>query len=328
MVIAIIGVLIALLLPAVQAAREAARRTQCKNQMRQLALAAHIYESTTKQFPPMVSPASWSYAALILPYYEGKTQFDQIDFDQTFRHVNNEHVLELELPFLKCPSASQVQIMNVNLPGVSGTQQQESTLANHYLAVTGAKDDIDNACPDDYFFPMGGCGSSNSVRGWNAVNGVVFPFSKTKHREITDGTSNTYLVGELSWWHQDQSRAWYAGSAFSVAYTTAQQVEQKMNAGMITYGGKQIRHPINSHGGNFFEPLPASHPVALPNDISFGSNHPGGTHFALADGSADFVQENIHLGVLLLLASRDDGLISAGQIPVTTTLPPPPGDDR
>src|ERR687897_251000 len=79
-VIAIIGILVALLLPAIQAAREASRRTQCVNQIRQLGLAVLNFESSKKVFPASVNEGSYSYLALTLPYYEGQTIYDQIDF--------------------------------------------------------------------------------------------------------------------------------------------------------------------------------------------------------------------------------------------------------
>ena len=98
-VIAIIGILVALLLPAIQAAREASRRTQCISQIRQLGVAVLNFESANKHFPPAVNDGSFSYLAITLPYYEGQAAYDSIDFARR----PSDNTMPDDVPF-KCPT--------------------------------------------------------------------------------------------------------------------------------------------------------------------------------------------------------------------------------
>lgn len=107
-VIAIIGVLVALLLPAVQAAREAARRMQCTNNMKQIALAVHVYESTHRQFPPaFVSNGDRQHNMLtyILPQLEQQAVYNLYQFDKPWNDAVNTAATEVELHMFRCPSA-------------------------------------------------------------------------------------------------------------------------------------------------------------------------------------------------------------------------------
>jgi prepilin-type N-terminal cleavage/methylation domain-containing protein/prepilin-type processing-associated H-X9-DG protein len=112
-VIAIIGVLVALLLPAIQAARESARRVNCVNKIKQLALAAHNYESAKKRFPPSIlldgsaqPPFRWSIQARVLPYIEQGSLYSGIDFDKDYSSVqfNGALLKATQVPSLICPS--------------------------------------------------------------------------------------------------------------------------------------------------------------------------------------------------------------------------------
>lgn len=116
-VIAIIAILIALLLPAVQQAREAARRIQCKNNLKQLGLAMHNYLSTHSVFPPssvvnpnITSQQPWSGQAFLLPFLEGSNEYNLIDFSVGYHHATNRAAFppggpaQLRIPVLMCPS--------------------------------------------------------------------------------------------------------------------------------------------------------------------------------------------------------------------------------
>ena len=322
-VIAIIGVLVALLLPAVQAAREAARRTSCLNQVRQLGLACHNYTDTIGHFPPSVDTGPYSFLALTLPYYEGKNLHDLIDFTVRWDFAQNEQARSTPLPFLKCPSQTPSEPMIV-FSGTSGFETGvESELRAHYWAVNGAKldpslveEDLEivgsgyNPCPGEEPFEMGACGGQYSSRGGHATNGVMYPVSSIQHRQITDGTSNTFLVGETSWDFGDDVAGWFAGAAFWEEYDE-QAIEWFMgpsgdgywiyNGAHILYGIKQASYDQAKYG---------TPEQAARSEASFGSNHPGGTHFCLADGSGRFVQAEADIVVLKLFANRKDGRIA------------------
>jgi prepilin-type processing-associated H-X9-DG protein len=149
------GVLIALLLPAVQAAREAARRTQCSNNLKQIAIAFHNYHDTYKTFPPAYIPDEngqpmHSWRVLILPFLEYGHLNRQYDFNEPWDSPSNLAVTQQVIPVFQCPSAPEPDPMHTN-----------------YMVITG---------PNTIFDGSKACGI----------------------RDITDGTSNTILVVEVT----------------------------------------------------------------------------------------------------------------------------------
>jgi len=306
-VIAIIGVLVALLLPAIQAARESARRSQCLNQIRQLALAANNFESARGHFPASVDKHPYSYIARILPYIEGKNLQDVIDFTLRWdfqEQTQDTSITENALPFVKCPSQDPVE--GIIIFNLSSFTHGEGTIRGHYYAVNGAK--LNDTCPAEEPFELTSCGTAEyDTRGGHATNGIIYPTSKTRHGQISDGTSNTFLIGEASWDFGESVAGWYAGAAFWEE-REPEYLQWSMSAegtGFWIYNAAQIRYRIKEAA---FEPELA--PVVAPrSDLSFGSQHPGGCHFAMADGSAKFVNEDTELSVLQRLASRHDGQV-------------------
>jgi prepilin-type N-terminal cleavage/methylation domain-containing protein len=277
-VIAIIGVLVALLLPAVQAAREAARRTQCVNQVRQVVLASLLYESNKRRFPSAVDAKGYSYLVHLLPYHEEKSLHDLVDLNLTWEYGQNRVAYETPLPVFKCPSAPPVEPTQVGSAGLY--KGEDSPLRAHYVAVLGAK----NACPSEEGDPYTidslpyGCGT-----GGQATNGVMYLDSNTRFKDITDGASQTLLIGEFSG-RTGLTRTWMVGSA------------DPPNNGWV-YSGKNVFYPMNSTARDDFG-------VAV-SDISFSSLHPGGAHFGSADGGGRFISEDIELRLFKALASRN-----------------------
>ena len=324
-VIAIIGVLIALLLPAVQAAREAARRTQCLNKIRQIALAAHNFENSRGVFPVTTDESTFSYVARIAPFLEEGNVETQIDFELPYNDQFNQNILEgVVVDTLKCPSAPETEVLrSVNDPE---SESIESEQRNHYLAVMGAKGpnpadttvDFENFNPDDFcqssepFEVIGFCPT-----GGLAVNGVINTRDEIGFRRISDGTSNTLLIGEASW-NFGPLLPWYAGvqEIFGLEGSGTGgggggidpfSVRRTIQAGM------NMTSRLNSQGfeaagveGIDLEPGIV---IGDVNDASFGSNHPAVVHFALADASARPFTEDTDLRTLLLLASRNDGFV-------------------
>jgi len=301
-VIAIIGILVALLLPAIQAARESARKAQCLSQIRQLGLAVLNYETAMKRFPPSVDYGSYSFIATSLPYFEGQTVHDIIDFTKR----DDEELRDIQLSFVKCPSQDRVEGMVF----FDGTEEvlTEGTQRGHYYAVNGAKED--ETCPHDTPFDVTSCGPGGKAKkhGLHAINGIMYPFSSVKQRQITDGTSHTFLIAECSWEFGVTVEGWWSGAGFWAGSSdTKDELDATMTKGGDAnwlYNSAQIRWSIRERSNE----AGYTDKVALHNDLSFGSMHPNGCNVCLADGSARFVSENTDLLVLQYLACRHDGM--------------------
>jgi prepilin-type N-terminal cleavage/methylation domain-containing protein len=311
-VIAIIGVLVALLLPAIQAAREAARRSSCLSQIRQLGLAALNFEAANKKFPPSVNTGSYSYLAITLPYYEGQGLYNTINFSVR----PTDETMPYDVAFLKCPSQDKSQPTIEYVQGV-GETTVDSARRGHYFAVNGGK--IDDTCPNREPYEltsctpalqMLACNSSSSARGAHAINGVMYPLSEIKHGQISDGTSNTFLIGEVSWDH-GRGAPWYVGSAeWAGQYDDPARMTWKLTKdgdGLWIHNAAQIRWGLSERSNETDATLRTTPMKACQSDLSFGSRHPGGTHFCLVDGSAKFVNNETDVVVLRSYASRHDG---------------------
>ncbi len=263
-VIAIIAILIALLLPAVQQAREAARRSTCKNQMKQLGLALHNYHDTFNTFPP----GGWSggnqlsYTTQILPYIDQAPLYGTINFS-TPGDSSFDAIAARKLVVMLCPSS------NKEMENGSAT-----LFAQHYLGVQGTV-------------------STTATLGntLTANNGMMFSNSKVNFRDVTDGTSNTFQLGEHSY-HKDLAnsnndgyRKWTRGCAGNTCVSC--KAIRDFGINRAEYNGS------------------SSFTVA-----SFGSNHVGGAHFLMGDGAVRFVSENIDLGVYRNTATANGGEVA------------------
>ncbi len=293
-VIAIIGVLVALLLPAVQAARESARRMQCTNNLKQLVLASLTYHDAVETLP--VSPSARnggnqhdvnhvqrrSWTVSLLPYIEQGTIYDSMDMTIQGNKGINLELIQNNLPSVLCPSDSEAVIPKVTeLSRGQWTQDGDKEVGLiSYAANSG---DHQNATG------RAGQGATNPpYRPWandaidaNSTRGVIsrWNWSASIH-EITDGTSCTYLYGEIV----PSSCLWHAWGLQSWS-TTA--------------------HPLNA----FNREMQESNGLQADQCITFRSVHPGGANFALCDGSVDFVSDDISGVVYRAYASRDFGEI-------------------
>jgi len=270
-VIAIIAILIALLLPAVQAAREAARRSSCKNNLKQIGVAMHNYHDTFNSFPSGVlspdtrrsgcggSTAQFGWTVLILPQMEQNNLYQTLDpTRRTLRDVlcdsGSRNIVQQEMPIYRCPSDDT---------GI--------TVAN-----TAQSMDYGGNCVGNNFF--GGTSNYVGVAGyWDLMiitrpSGPLFRNSSTAFRDIRDGSSNTFLVGER---HSDCSSAVWAGTR---NHTGPGPRGNNYLLGRISI---PFNSGINGRTGN--------------NSCveGFSSPHPGGGHFLFADGSVHFITENI-----------------------------------
>ncbi len=173
-VVAIIAILVALLLPAVQDAREAARRAQCSNHLRQLGLALHLYHSTLKSFPSGViaegddlRDARHSGLALLLPHLEQRALHARYDFDRTWRDEQNAEARSIRIPVFLCPSSGSLVV-------------QEGALSGE---------------PSDYAFSKGPLAYLCRQR---LAGGMFDINSGVRAADIKDGLSHTFAAGEAA----------------------------------------------------------------------------------------------------------------------------------
>lgn len=287
-VITIIGILIALLLPAVQAAREAARRAQCVNNLKQLALALHNYHQTFNLFPINyggngaydATSTGHSWMTGILPYIEQQPLYSQIDFTQPLSNANNTTVSKTPISGFLCPSdSSRTGKMNpvANL-------NDERAITN-YKGCAGA-----NWNWEDYTgvsWPTGRW--PNDPNGLDRGNGLICrngdnqPGNYTSMADIRDGSSNTFAIGECvpswclhTWWY------WFNSC------TATCGIPLNYRKGM---GDAYLVSQYGDWGRNY----------------SFFSQHPGGGNFALCDGSVRYVSDAIDINIYRAMATISGG---------------------
>ncbi len=306
-VIAVVAILIALLLPAVQQAREAARRAQCKSQLKQIALAIHNYESSHTCFPPgqiRIPFASqprvrgWSMYVQLLPYLDQGPLYHQWDFANPLANETNGNTAVI-LPVLVCPSETLAQNPFTKSSGARYA-------LTSYGGNGGTQSHPPAATTGDGIF----AGSGPPITTPLTVQHALVRF-----RDVTDGLSNTLLLGERS--HFDPK--------YDTFFTSGATQNPMGGWGYWAPAGGQFAMtdltmssfaPINYHmpydvanqpgGGGSFD----NSAEAILRMNAFGSRHVGGAQFALADGSARFIGENIDRTVLRALSTRAGGEVA------------------
>jgi prepilin-type N-terminal cleavage/methylation domain-containing protein len=319
-VIAIIAILVALLLPAVQQAREAARRSQCKNNLRQVGLALQNYHSAFQKFPLGVRNqalglgSSWWVG--LLPYLEYGPLYNVYDHNIAscgFTPLNPALTTDTSMPVMLCPSSPlQARVNGVLLPGVNMTMPQYSGIAG--ATNTGAVSGDLLSYSDD-LFPA----TDNSLcclpnlDGRVAAGGVLIPNRCVSIRDITDGSSNTIVVGEISSTVTKSGTSLRVDtgnpSGWAAGTVSTGTPPQLMGPGGFTpafpvFNLTTVRYPIGTQDGG----LPGIHNDGGPNNPLL-SAHSGGTQVLLTDGSVRFLSENMNLETLKYLCTRNDGQV-------------------
>jgi prepilin-type processing-associated H-X9-DG protein len=212
-----------------------------------------------------------------------------------------------EIAFLKCPTQERLEPTQIYDEGLTDTYQiLDTPLRTHYYAVNGAK--LDGACPGLTPYETTACGPQGVSRGSHAINGIMYPFSKVRHSQITDGTSHTFLVAECSWDFSGEVAPWYAGSLFwGGEFDSPEATAWKMSQFGDGFWGENQAHVRYSLLERSYSNTITTD-VARRNELSFGSKHPGGCHFSMADGSTQFVRNETDIIVLRNLACRHDGV--------------------
>jgi prepilin-type processing-associated H-X9-DG protein len=288
-VIAVIGILVALMLPAIQAAREAARRTECENHLKQLAVAFLNFEQSQGAYPSggwglrwlgvperglgRGQPGSWTYQTL--PFIEEQVLFD-LGAGLTGEASKNSHLARLKTP-LKihyCPTRRAVGLY----PYTAASGERPFTFIG--LGNPVAKTDYavnlgdpkSTCCPDE---PSSFAAIDNGTFKYPDLanhSGISFAFSKVRAQQVTDGTSHTYMLGE-KYLNPDMY-------ATGVSYGDDQTLyhghnSDSLRSTSITFGPPRQDRP----GLDLIDP--------------FGSAHSAGCNFAMCDGSVRTIAYDI-----------------------------------
>jgi len=288
-VIAIIGVLVGLLLPAVQQAREAARRMSCSNNIRQVSMAALNYESSYKVLPPGWNTHGTFWSAMILPQIEQSSLFSTLVFAESGvgnwdnPASPNYRACQTQIPLFQCPSCP-------------------------YLA-PAAYNGIERRVPVSYRVNGGSRVSSDDASTRTTVNTqsfeernldcAMFGCSKIRLRDFVDGLSRTVLFGESrtdpTFGKDGQGMDWWAFGG--------PQVDP-----CLCDGSSPGTEFTEAAGSMFMQPntavlTPAANGYLM--EVAFGSFHVGGTMFGKADGSVIFVSDNTDIKVIRATGSRN-----------------------
>lgn len=325
-VIAIIGVLIALLLPAIQAAREAARRTQCINNVKQIALATHNYHDSRKELPPSrVADGNLTFMALILDYMEAnqiRGLWDKMrgDFGCFYDQTLQARTASVEAYI--CPSQYHenraILVPKIPEDGHSGHDRGDPEVPGTAVGYMGAIADYRPVGASTCSFMNPASANPSALLNYqqqadsafahlmdgpvpqiNRSSGLILGGSSGKRvlgwrgatslKHITDGTSQTLLVGEVGRGRSESGHA-YNGDHFPYEFIGSRANGNKgfcQRCDLPPKPAQQANEPNENFG-----------------DIGFGGNHPGTTVFAMCDASVQPISRDIDLNVLDYMATR------------------------
>ncbi len=302
-VIAIIGILTGLLLPAVQAAREAARRMSCQNNLKQAALAMANYESAFRVFPSSYvantrhpsrdddtfdAPNGFAWGALILPFMEQTNLQQQLDFRFPCWDAVQGDAIRTRLPTYLCPSSTRLDSL-VTVRNESG-QTLASFGRSTYVANAGQEE------------PWG-----HRVEDYHQVaDGPLYRNSRTRVGDVTDGLSNTVFLGEHEPDLSDKTWVGVVPGAMVCPNNTARFPMAACDRGATL---------VNVHSGPStaeIDPELGFAPIHPPNSplahvCQMYSSHTGGANVTMGDGSVHFISAGIHQPTWAALSSRAKG---------------------
>ncbi len=292
-VIAIIGILVALLLPAVQAAREAARRTQCTNQMKQIGLAVHNYHDIRKKLPPSrICDGQATWAWLILPYMEEQSLYDLWDLSEGCYYDLPQQVYQQVVEDYICPSQEHEGLLKSLAHGHPHSHSEPDIIApiGDYGPVlfSSCVAPPSGSSTQRHYEQMDGAIVPGKIPGGGIPRKVVDYDSYTSFRKITDGTTQTLLIGHFS---------------------------KQTAEGRHIFGGG---NPAGQPAGSLY-PFSQS-----PEETGFGGPHPGIVLFTMVDASVQPIPRDVDPNVVDRMVTRAAGDVYQLDGVAETCAPPPP----
>lgn len=334
-VIAIIAILISLLLPAVQQAREAARRTQCSNRLKQLGLALHNYHDVHGVFPAgyyswptsngsgpasaLIDPLTWDggpgwgWGTALLPFIDQAPLASQLSGNLPIWDASHADAIATKLSTFLCPSSSggdeEFTVRDAAGDPLSVAGQPVSLGRSHYVASHGQEScwgECGAALTGDIFTDIYTSATTTvTINGdvSKVADGPFYRNSKTRFRDITDGTSNTIFLGEHSSALSEKTWVGVVPSAFThPAFTSPENGPDAAATLTLVHAGP-------SGGELDITGFPIIHPVNFPTYHvgQMYSQHIGGGQICLGDGSVRFISEFVDLLLWAELSSIGEG---------------------
>ncbi len=314
-VIAIIAVLIGLLLPAVQKVREAANRSQCLNNLKQMGLALHHYHDTYNSFPPgfiaQTPPGAgqymshqqsdytpgWSLFALMLPYIEQGNLGNLIDTRLPILHANNRAGRETLIKLYVCPSDSAPRLIDLT---DSGQTSWTAPNTYSYPPPTSSLTVLGQASVCSYAGCLGTMGYEEQP-----FSGVFHRNSQVRIADITDGTSNTVGLGERTSRFSENS---WVGPVWQQE-TVYAKTAPRYNGAQPSFQCRATPTAVLVHVR--ITSLQPNHPDNSPG--SFFSSHSGGAQFLNMDGSSRFISSSVSIENYRAVCSRNGGEVLSGE---------------
>ena len=323
-VIAIIGVLVSLLLPAVQQAREAARRTQCKNNLKQLGLALHNYLDVANQFPPsnmqlkgvengnLSDNYAWGWLAMVSPYLDQGNLYNSLNMSLPLYDPNNGNKISVPNQQAAGTIVSTLLCPSDVARSVSSDYGVKALAPTNYAVCTGTG--MDQPSPQ--------LGSQYNT------DGMFYAFSRVSTANVTDGLSNTVAVSECLLGTSTENvfgpmpsggphriYAWLVSSPLSDAACAAPDAwNLQNNKGFLWLSG-ELRISAYNH---YYGPNPGAWDCISelpPTYDTYGwhaarSQHTGGVNVTMGDGSGRFISNNIDLKLWRALSTRQGGEVN------------------
>ena len=338
-VIAIIGVLATLLMPAIQSARESGRRIQCMNNVKQLVLAMHSFESAHRHLPPGYvsqstvspppaerdpdtwdAPPGWGWGAFLLPYLEESNLEKRLNWEEPIWHPRHTELVRTTIATFLCPSTSgpsepMTVVDERGEPIRLGGRELELGRSN-YVASHG-QESCWGECggtSKGIVFTDIYTGETTSVRHRGdaslIADGPFYRNSETRVKDITDGMSNTIFIGEHSSALSDKTWVGVVPGAYTHPLITSPENGPDAAATLV------LVHAGPSGGELDITGFPIIHPINFPTYHvgQMFSEHPGGGNVGLGDGSVRFVSEDVDLMLWAEYSSINENEVSQREL--------------